>query len=264
MTKNNTKTTLKNRILSGLLAVMMIAGIFGTWPITIFSEEPAAQNDAVYVSVASLGYASNQEALDAGEVLYIDALAVWGADSSYVDKNGNPCPQWLAYNDETVYTGMYNGIEDPCSGAGIWEILMNSGYAPYLEPGKEYSSWIAVCVGNNANVPNIPNKPNNPDADLWDGTVANSFGGGDGSEQNPYLIYTGAQLAYLASQTNNGIAYSGCYFKLMNDIDLNNINWTPIGVSGARIFSGNFDGNFFTIYNISIIYYMCIRNVTFR
>ena len=107
---HTTKATLKSRIIAGFLAVLMIAGIFGTWPIAIFAEEQ-------------------------GE-------------------------------DQTV--------------------------------------------------------------DVWDGNIANGFGGGNGTAENPYQIYTGAELAYLAYSTNNGTTYSGMYFKLMNDIDLNGIEWTPI------------------------------------
>ena len=97
-------------------------------------------------------------------------------------------------------------------------------------------------------------------ADVWDGTIATSFARGSGTSSNPYIIETGAQLAYLASRVNAGTSYSGCYFRLDNDIDLNNINWTPIGIgstsSGSdytyRAFSGYFDGNGHTIANLKV------------
>ena len=135
------KTNLANRILSGLLAVMMIAGIFGTWPIAIFAEDQAKENVA----------------------------------------------------------------------------------------------------------------------DVWDGSIANGFGGGSGSSNDPYQIYTGAELAYLAASVNGGNSYSGKYFLLMNDIDLGGIEWTPIGKgtlttsedkSGA--FGGVFDGNHLTVANVKV------------
>ena len=98
-------------------------------------------------------------------------------------------------------------------------------------------------------------------SDVWDGTIANGFGGGTGTSADPYLIYTGAQLAYLASTTNNGTTYSGKYFKLMNNIDLNNIEWTPIGkgsavawdyedYTGSYQFSGSFNGNGHIVSNL--------------
>ena len=96
----------------------------------------------------------------------------------------------------------------------------------------------------------------------WDGTVANAFAGGNGTASSPYLISNGAELARLAmliNDTTNG-AYYNKYYKLIADIDLGSLNWTPIGTlidsSGSaqttRAFQGNFDGNGHTIYNLAI------------
>ena len=38
----------------------------------------------------------------------------------------------------------------------------------------------------------------------WDGSVASGFASGNGSAQNPYVIATGAQLAYFAQSVNGG------------------------------------------------------------
>ncbi len=59
-------------------------------------------------------------------------------------------------------------------------------------------------------------------ADVWDGTTASAFGGGDGSEGAPYRITNGSHLRYLANQVNSGNSYSGTYFVLASDILLNN------------------------------------------
>ena len=56
--------------------------------------------------------------------------------------------------------------------------------------------------------------------DLWDGSVATSFSSGTGSSDDPYVISTGSELAYLASQVNNQVNYANTYFILNNDIDL--------------------------------------------
>ena len=37
---------------------------------------------------------------------------------------------------------------------------------------------------------------------VWDGSVATSFAGGSGTQDDPYLISNGAELAYLAQITN--------------------------------------------------------------
>lgn len=89
-------------------------------------------------------------------------------------------------------------------------------------------------------------------ADVWEGNIANSFSEGDGKEATPYLISSGAELAYLAKGVNDGsITTSDKYFKLTNDIDLNDQAWTPIG-SGSYSFQGNFDGDNHTISNLYV------------
>jgi len=34
--------------------------------------------------------------------------------------------------------------------------------------------------------------------DIWDGSIATEFAGGNGTEEEPYLIKTASQLAYLS------------------------------------------------------------------
>lgn len=104
---------------------------------------------------------------------------------------------------------------------------------------------------------------------LWDGNTASAFGGGDGTESNPYIINNGAQLAYLADKVYNAVsndtdipvaktstdkvynAYTGTYFELGADIDLGNIEWKPIGRYGMR-FNGHFDGKGHVISGLKI------------
>ena len=90
--------------------------------------------------------------------------------------------------------------------------------------------------------------------DAWDGSAAESFAGGTGTEEDPYQIANGAQLAYLAqfvnSDSNNDCA--GKYFVLTADIDLNGQQWEAIGKSGhnSADFSGTFDGQYHKIINL--------------
>lgn len=124
---------------------------------------------------------------------------------------------------------------------------------------------------------------------------AYDYYGGDGTKENPHLIYTAEQLNQLRKEVNNGLNTQGLYFELMNDIDLKdfdtdlnskNGNWIPIGYSEVPdtlfedmkedkiegtesniqyltevkrkeesyvAFSGNFNGNGYTIKNLTVI-----------
>ena len=94
----------------------------------------------------------------------------------------------------------------------------------------------------------------------WDGSIASEFTSGTGTEADPYVITTGAQLAYIADQTyapQN--TWEGVYFKLGNNIDLGGHLWNAIGPSssndegsGKCYFGGNFDGCGYTVYNFKV------------
>ena len=74
---------------------------------------------------------------------------------------------------------------------------------------------------------------------------APSFGGGAGTQQDPWLITSQADLIALAEFLNSGNAETfdtenvgvgnchGYYFKQTADIDLTGVTWEPIGYSGG-------------------------------
>ena len=70
-------------------------------------------------------------------------------------------------------------------------------------------------------------------------------------ESNHITINSAEQLAGLAKMVNEGNTLSGYTVTLNADIDLNNLNWTPIGTS-SNAFEGNFNGNGHTISNLSV------------
>ena len=97
--------------------------------------------------------------------------------------------------------------------------------------------------------------------DIWDGT-SSPWTNGSGTASDPYLIQTAENLAYLADKVNSGYqaqgvsVYKDTYFLMTDDLDLNNINWTPIGTASldmnGYLFSGIFDGGYHNISNLSI------------
>ena len=93
------------------------------------------------------------------------------------------------------------------------------------------------------------------------------YNGGSGTESDPWLISSEADLQLLANTINSGKAavfdadaaaggkgvagnYYGYYFKQTADLDLSGIkNWDPIGYSGGCYFAGHYDGDGHTISN---------------
>ena len=54
----------------------------------------------------------------------------------------------------------------------------------------------------------------------WNGTIDTSFAGGEGTEENPYLIANADQLAYLSEViSNDNENYAEKYYKLVTDIN---------------------------------------------
>lgn len=103
---------------------------------------------------------------------------------------------------------------------------------------------------------------------VWDGVIALSYGGGSGTEEDPYLISNASQLALLSSTVAGGTSYYGKYFALTDDIWVNDTTgwedwdmfnapanvWTPIGKYTSNTdysaFRGSFDGRGHTVYGL--------------
>lgn len=89
------------------------------------------------------------------------------------------------------------------------------------------------------------------------------FGGGTGTQDDPWLITSPKDLIALAEFLNSGDAASydaqsvgigncyGYYFKQTADIDLKGVTWEPIGYSGGTYFAGNYNGDGHIIANAS-------------
>lgn len=105
---------------------------------------------------------------------------------------------------------------------------------------------------------------------IWDGSIASSFNGGNGLANDPFIITTGNQLAYLSQSISLGNSYSNSYFSLSDDIYLNDVSswqtWNKVihpnntwVVAGTYHFpfNGIFNGNNHTIYGM----YICSEDV---
>ena len=94
------------------------------------------------------------------------------------------------------------------------------------------------------------------DLPAWDGTADTSW---YDAAETEFVLSDGADLAGFAKLVNEGNNFSKKTVTLGADINLNNINWTPIGMNGKR-FAGTFDGKNYTIYNVKAVNDMAYGN----
>lgn len=119
-------------------------------------------------------------------------------------------------------------------------------------------STYAILLDNTMNLQNMALRASVPAksvdsslTDIWDGSTATGFTYGNGTSTFPYLIKSCAELAYLRDSVNSGTTYSGVYFQLVRNLDINGKYWTQIGTT-ANSFQGVFDGASYVIKNAKI------------
>lgn len=80
---------------------------------------------------------------------------------------------------------------------------------------------------------------------VWDGS-RKMWTRGAGTQEDPILIETASNLAFLSYMVGKGYDTQGMYFKLTTDIDLNgseDLQWIPIGLQNASFFEDGCDRN---------------------
>ena len=94
--------------------------------------------------------------------------------------------------------------------------------------------------------------------DTWNGDIAtaNELATATDDTNKVVTVDSGKLLAALAqsvNDSNDSKDYSNYTIKLTKNLDLNGIEWTPIGTKGtSNVFKGTFDGNGATISNLKI------------
>lgn len=95
-------------------------------------------------------------------------------------------------------------------------------------------------------------------ATVW---AQSAFGGGSGTQIDPYKIYNPGHFVQLADEVNAGNSFEGVYFKLTSSVDfrlygpippIGGRYYTDDGGTGIRRFCGYFLGNNRTLYNLTI------------
>ena len=77
------------------------------------------------------------------------------------------------------------------------------------------------------------------------------FAGGDGTMNDPYQIATTRHIQNMASALKEGTAV---HFELIDDIDMEGIDWVPLNYANPYMNIVHLDGNGHTIYNFSCSY----------
>ena len=127
-----------------------------------------------------------------------------------------------------------SGLANSDGGTGLTTVEMHTGNTFWgwwcynawgIEEGRDYPHlrW--------------ENEPGEP--------IPNPYGGGSGTEADPYFIYTSEQLSAIGLITCD----LDKHFSLMADIDLSGFSWS---MAVIPTFSGSFNGNGFTVRGVTI------------
>ncbi len=167
---------------------------------------------------------------------------------------------WEMFAGELAVNLTINGTDYEWKSQTKTVFEINHSYELALKVGKgvvTLASPIKVSDWNDAALPD-----GDTDATafaVWDGSVsAIKDIQGSGTEDDPFLMTSGADLACLAKVINSGVVNelsNGRHFKLTNDIDLAGKEWTPINYQkdfSGRSLHGHFYGNGKTIKNLKI------------
>lgn len=147
-----------------------------------------------------------------------------------------------------------------------YELFVDYSYFGLTETPETIKTQIRAVTGAGGPISNqttgtldykeIYNHLDLGNVDVWDGTSTSDRLSGNGTETDPYLIQSAADLAYFAAQVNAGNTYAGQYVKLTKNIDLNN-NGLVIGAYTknnvyTNAFAGTFDGQNNSILSMNI------------
>lgn len=172
--------------------------------------------------------------------------AAW--DGKNITSNVTVTVTLVKYTYTVTFVGDYTGTETVAHGE-------NAVLPPCNVEGKTYRFTVDGVEWNGANITADVTvtvtmvTPAIKDYDVWDGKTATKWTSGKGSEANPYLIESAANLAYLKEQVAASNSYSGTYFKVTKDLDMTAGNWTGIGNGyanygyGNDFFQGTLDGD---------------------
>ncbi len=177
-------------------------------------------------------------------------------------------------NDGVEISGIPDDGEQ--SGDYVPDTEVSSEESGDYDPGTEVSSEESAPYDPDAEASSEPEPEPEPDVvisgpvvkrpvlvipqitgEVWDGTAAQGFESGTGTENDPFIIKTAEQLAFFAQSVNSGNSYEGQFIALGASIKLNEgtpspdgdasyNKWTSIATA-KNCFDGTFDGKGYVV-----------------
>ncbi|MDL2251143.1 hypothetical protein LJC51_10875, partial [Lachnospiraceae bacterium OttesenSCG-928-J05] len=114
---------------------------------------------------------------------------------------------------------------------------------------KKTIAVILILVFLTQQIPAIPAYASG-NTSVWDGSIASAYASGTGSEADPYIIKSASQFARISQEVSCGNEVDK-YYELSADVDLNSLNWIPIG-NDEYPFKGYFNGKGHVITNMHV------------
>ena len=165
---------------------------------------------------------------------------------------------WGTYPSALNYT--FDGYEHPllepgkASGGTVCYRLSTGNYSTSVPAASEPGIYTIYCKvsgdGNHADSEEIVVSSTIGEY-CWDGASVKEPRFIDGA----YRIYLASELAWISAQNDSQNGFLNRIVSIEHDIDLNKMEWTPIGAAqspSASPFKGSVEGNGHTVSNLSI------------
>ena len=187
----------------------------------------------------------NEKWLATGENIYINAYY----DSEKSTVTAYVIPQ-ASYQNSVVLT-LSDGSEVSAKSSSSKDLVSGKEYIYNLSFSQMTASFTGEITVNDWTT-----EENSADLiNVWDGVTVSASLDGEGTEDNPYLIKSGADLAFVRKTINEkqqgGVNLWNKFIRLKKDIDLGGHEWIPIGTF-ENGFSFTFDGGNHTVKNFKV------------
>ena len=182
-----------------------------------------------------------------GSGLYITGSLMYPNDYGKLYANGGSVNGDVVLGDKDKYDG-------PCTITGLGGTVFNGKVTVTPDSTIEKGIFNGEVINNGTITGGVFNSTVSGSGTITGGTF-NTPMTGSGTENDPYQISTADQLKRfrdIVNGTGGQTPNRGACAVLTANIDLNNEPWTPIGPDTDSAYTGAFDGQGYTVRNLSI------------